>query len=154
VDAAVERLRALADRHCLGPSTACIVDAAVGRGIPATRMNDGNLVQLGHGANQRRIWTAETDRTSAIAETISRDKDLSKRLLAGCGVPVPAGAVVASVEEAWGAAESIGLPVVVKPVDGNHGRGVFTCLETREDIEAAWRIAADEGSGVIVERFV
>ncbi len=154
VGAAVERLRVLADRHCLGPSTACIVDAAVARGIPATRMNEGNLVQLGHGANQRRIWTAETDRTSAIAESISRDKDLSKRLLASCGVPVPEGELVEDVEQAWDVARSIGLPVVVKPVDGNHGRGVFTCLDRREEIESAWRIAAEEGSGVIIERFV
>ena len=154
VDAAVGRVRALADRHCLGPSTACIVDAAVARGIPAIRMTDGNLVQLGHGANQRRIWTAETDRTSAIAETISRDKDLSKRLLAACGVPVPEGEPVDDVETAWEVAQSVGLPVVVKPVDGNHGRGVFTCLDRREEIEAAWRIAAEEGSGVIIERFV
>lgn len=154
VDAAVGRVRALADRHCLGPSTACIVDAAVARGIPATRMNEGNLVQLGHGANQRRIWTAETDRTSAIAETISRDKDLSKRLLAGCGVPVPEGELVDDVAQAWDAAESVGLPVVVKPVDGNHGRGVFTCLDSRDEIEAAWQVAAQEGSGVIIERFV
>ncbi|MFA7505922.1 MAG: ATP-grasp domain-containing protein, partial [Burkholderiaceae bacterium] len=154
VDEAVERLRQLADRHCLGPSTACIVDAAVARRIPTIRMNDGNLVQIGHGANQRRIWTAETDRTSAIAETISRDKDLSKRLLASCGVPVPEGRLVSDVGEAWEAAEAIGLPVVVKPVDGNHGRGVFTCLDKRDEIEAAWRVAAEEGSGVIIERFV
>lgn len=154
VAAAVERVRALADRHCLGPSTACIVDAAVARGIPAMRLNEGNLVQLGQGASQRRIWTAETDRTSAIAETISRDKDLSKRLLAACGVPVPEGELVDDVARAWEAARSVGLPVVVKPVDGNHGRGVFTCLDRREEIEAAWRIAAEEGSGVIIERFV
>src|SRR5690606_35558294 len=154
VEEAIGRLRVLVDQHCLGPSTACIVDAAIARGIPTTRMNDGNLVQLGHGANQRRIWTAETDRTSAIAETISRDKDLSKQLLAGCGVPVPEGEVVDSVDNAWEAAQSIGLPVVVKPVDGNHGRGVFTCLESREEVESAWRIAAEEGSGVIIDRFV
>lgn len=154
VDAAVERLRVLADRHCLGPSTACIVDAAIARGIPAIRMTDGNLVQLGHGAHQRRIWTAETDRTSAIAETISRDKDLSKRLLAACGVPVPEGEPVDDAGMAWEVAQSVGLPVVVKPVDGNHGRGVFTCLDRREEIEAAWRIAAEEGSGVLIERFV
>jgi phosphoribosylaminoimidazole carboxylase (NCAIR synthetase) len=83
-----------------------------------------HLVQLGHGAAQRRIWTAETDRTSAIAESIASDKDLTKTLLKACGVPVPEGCIVRSAEEAWEEAQDIGLPVVVKPYDGNHGRGV------------------------------
>ena len=77
VDRAVESLRDMAQDLCLGPSTACIVDAADDRDIPAIRLNDGNLLQLGYGANQRRIWTAETDNTGAIAESISRDKDLT-----------------------------------------------------------------------------
>ncbi|NNM81418.1 MAG: cyanophycin synthetase [Burkholderiales bacterium] len=151
---AVRKLRRLADRHCLGPSTSSIVEAANARGIPTIRLNEGNLVQLGYGAFQRRIWTAETDATSAIAEGISRDKALTKRLLASCGVPVPEGVEVSSPEEAWEAAEEIGLPVVVKPVDGNHGRGVFTDLSTREAIFSAYEVAKDEGSGVIVEKFI
>ena len=150
----VEDLRDLAERHCLGPSTACIVDAADDRDIPSIRLNDGNLVQLGYGAAQRRIWTAETDRTSAIAESISRDKDLTKSLLASCGVPVPEGRLVESADDAWEAAQDIGLPVVVKPDDGNHGRGVFTNLMTREEIAAAYAVAVEEGSGVIVEQFI
>lgn len=150
----VEELRRLVDRHCLGPSTACIVDAAVARGIPWIRLNDGNLVQLGYGLAQHRIWTAETDRTTAIAEGIAGDKDLTKTLLAACGVPVPEGRTVESAEDAWSAAEDIGLPVVVKPVDGNHGRGVSLELQTREEVEAAYAIADEEGSEVIVERFV
>ncbi len=154
VDAARRRLRRMADSLCLGPSTACIVDAADDRDIPATRLNDGNLVQLGYGARQRRIWTAETDATPAIAESISRDKVLTKGLLGDCGVPVPEGRLVGTLEEAWEAAEEIGLPVVVKPSDGNHGRGVFIDLETREQVEAAFEVAREEGSGVIVERFV
>lgn len=89
VPAAVARLRALVDSLCLGPSTACIVDAADDRDIPYIRLFEGNLVQFGYGSRQRRIWTAETDRTSAIAEGISRDKDLTKELLSTCGVPVP-----------------------------------------------------------------
>ena len=157
VDANVERLRDMAERKLLGPSTGCIVDAATSkeRRIPAIRMlSTGNLVQLGYGVRSRRIWTAETDRTSAIAETISRDKDLTKTLLQSCGVPVPEGRMVDSPADAWDAAEDIGLPVVVKPCDGNHGRGVFTNLITREEVEAAYTAAIDEGSGVIVERFV
>ncbi|MFU1915087.1 cyanophycin synthetase [Bordetella avium] len=150
----VADLRRLVDRHCLGPSTACIVDAADDRDIAYTRLFEGNLVQFGYGARQRRIWTAETDRTSAIAEGISRDKDLTKSILETCGVPVPEGHLVDSVEQAWAAAERIGLPVVIKPYDGNHGRGVFTNLSTREEVESAYAVAVDEGSGVIVERFV
>ncbi|WP_025918233.1 cyanophycin synthetase [Herminiimonas sp. CN] len=154
VDAAVAQLRALLDSVALGPSTACIVDAAAERRIPAIRLSEGNLVQLGYGARQRRIWTAETDATSAIAESISSDKDLTKSLLQSCGVPVPEGRIVENIEDAWEAAEDIGLPVVVKPSDGNHGRGVSTDLKTRSDIEAAFRLAEQEGSEVIVERFV
>ncbi|SHI07398.1 cyanophycin synthetase [Pollutimonas bauzanensis] len=154
VAGAIEQLRELTDDLRLGPSTACIVDAADDRDIPTIRLSEANLVQLGYGARQRRIWTAETDRTSAIAESISRDKDLTKSLLQACGVPVPEGRLVETVDEAWEAAEAIGLPVVVKPCDGNHGRGVFTNLMTRAEIETAYAIAVDEGSGVVVERFI
>lgn len=154
VEAAVEHLRGLVDKHCLGPSTACIVDAADDRDIPHLRLSDGNLVQLGYGAAARRIWTAETDRTPAIAESISRDKDLTKQLLESCGVPVPEGRLVDSADDAWEAAEDIGLPVVVKPYDGNHGRGVFINLTTREEVTTAFEVALEEGNGVIVERFV
>lgn len=154
VAAARETLADMADSLCLGPSTAAIVNAADERRIPAIRLNDGNLVQLGHGARQRRIWTAETDRTSAIAESVSRDKDLTKELLGYCGVPVPEGRLVDSAEDAWEAAQEIGLPVCVKPYDGNHGRGVFIDLKTREEIATAYGVALDEGSGVMVERSI
>ncbi|MFM2328662.1 MAG: hypothetical protein RLZZ494_765 [Pseudomonadota bacterium] len=154
VPAAVEAIRQAIDDCYLGPSTASIVAAATDRGIPHIRLNDGNLVQLGHGARQRRIWTAETDLTSAIAENIACDKDLTKTLLTSVGVPVPEGQVVDSPAEAWEAAEDIGLPVVVKPTDGNHGRGVSLDLRTREEVEAAWPIADAEGSEVIVERYI
>lgn len=154
VKATIARLQDLRHKHCLGPSTACIVDAADDRDIPAIRLNTGNLLQLGYGINQRRIWTAETDRTGAIAETISRDKDLTKSLLQACGVPVPVGQAVDSAAEAWDAAQELGVPVVVKPSDGNHGRGVFTNLSTQQEIEQAYSVAVQEGSGVLVERFI
>ena len=154
VTATVAALREMVDSLCLGPSTACIVNAATERNIPSIRLTEGNLVQLGYGARQHRIWTAETDQTSAIAESISRDKDLTKTLLQSCGVPVPEGRIVDSPADAWEAAEDIGLPVVVKPSDGNHGRGVSTELMTREEVVAAFNLANDEGSEVIVERFV
>ncbi len=154
VPAAVAHLRGVADSHCLGPSTACIVDAATERHIPSLRLTDGNLVQLGYGAKSRRIWTAETDRTSAIGEGIASDKDLTKSLLGFAGVPNPGGRMVDSPADAWDAAEDIGLPVVVKPCDANHGRGVFTDLNTREEVERAYLAAREEGSGVMVERFI
>ncbi len=152
----VTRLTELVDRYCLGPSTANIVDAATDRRIPSIRLTEGNLVQLGHGAAQRRIWTAETDRTSAIGESIASDKDLTKSLLASCGVPVPEGALVRSAAAAWEEAQDIGLPVVVKPVDGNHGRGVTLNLMTEADVHAAYAIASSEGdsTAVLVERFI
>lgn len=152
----VTELRELVDDRCLGPSTASIVDAATDRRIPSIRLTDGNLVQLGHGAAQRRIWTAETDRTSAIAESIASDKDLTKTLLQSCGVPVPEGSLVRSAEEAWEEAQDIGLPVVIKPYDGNHGRGVSLNLMSKEDVIAAYELASRKGDSksVIVERFV
>jgi len=153
--AAVARLRELVDVHCLGPSTAHIVEAATERGIPHIRLTDGNLVQLGHGARQRRIWTAETDHTSAIAEEIAGDKDLTKSLLRSAGVPVPEGQVVQTADEAWEAAQEIGLPVVVKPYNGNHGRGVSLDLSTRKDIDAAFALAKRKGGdNVIVEQYI
>jgi cyanophycin synthetase len=146
----------LVDRWCLGPSTASIVDAATERRIPSIRLTEGNLVQLGHSAAQRRIWTAETDRTSAIGESIASDKDLTKTLLASCGVPVPEGSIVRSADAAWEEAQDIGLPVALKPVDGNHGRGVSLNLMTEADVHAAYAIASEEGdsSAVLVERFI
>ena len=152
----VAQLRELVDEHCLGPSTAHIVEAATERRIPFIRLTDGNLVQLGHGAAQRRIWTAETEHTSAIAESIASDKDLTKTMLASCGVPVPEGALVRSADEAWEEAHDIGLPVVVKPYDGNHGRGVSLNLATEADVRAAYELASRKGDSksVIVERFI
>jgi cyanophycin synthetase len=154
VKAAIAELRDLVDEHCLGPSTGCIVEAAQDRRIPSIRLNDGNLVQLGYGRKLRRIWTAETDRTSAIAEGISRDKDLTKRLLAGCGVPVPEGREVSDADDAWAAAADIGVPVVVKPANANHGRGVSVELTTREEVMTAYELARRYSKYVLVERFI
>lgn len=153
IKAEVAKLQELADRVCLGPSTAAIVAAAEARGIPARRLNSGSLVQLGQGVKQRRIWTAETDRTSAIAESIAQDKELTKTLLRAAGVPVPEGRLVADAADAWEAACDVGVPVVVKPRDANHARGVFTNLVTQTQIESAYNFACREGNGVIVERF-
>jgi cyanophycin synthetase len=156
ITTSVKKLTELVDRRCLGPSTAHIVDAAIERRIPHIRLTEGNLVQLGYGSAQRRIWTAETDRTGAIAEGIASDKDLTKTLIASCGVPVPEGEVVRSADEAWEAAQDIGTPVVIKPIDGNHGRGVMLNLRLEKYIRESYEIAAKEGgsSAVLVERYI
>ena len=152
--AAIHAIKTAINDRYLGPSTGCIVDAASARRIPHIRLNDGNLVQLGYGAAQRRIWTAESDQTSAIAEGIAQDKDFTKRLLASCGVPVPEGQIVRNADEAWEVAQEIGFPVTVKPSDGNHARGVTLELSREADIKAAFALAEPEGSDVIVEKFI
>ncbi|MDZ7891416.1 MAG: cyanophycin synthetase [Rhodoferax sp.] len=155
LEAQLTELRDMVDSLCLGPSTSNIVDAATDRGIPSIRLTEGNLVQLGYGIAQRRIWTAETDQTSAIAEEIASDKDLTKSLLKACGVPVPEGTLVNSPEKAWEAAQDIGLPVAVKPYDGNHGRGVTLDLSDQASVETAFHVAKEQSSGsVIVEKFI
>src|SRR5450432_712072 len=153
---ALQRLRALADDFCYGPSTQAIVDGAKARAIPTLRLTEGNLVQLGYGKAQRRIWTAETDSTSAVAESIAHDKELTRQLLTSVGVSVPEGRFVSSAEDAWTAAQELGLPVVVKPQSGNKGRGVSIQLEDRESVLQAFAIAEKEfvASRVVVERCI
>jgi cyanophycin synthetase len=150
----VSHLRDLACSVCLGPSTRSIVDAARRRGIPVRRLNDGSLVQLGYAAQQRRIMAAETDMTGTIAQEIAQDKQLTKMMLSAVGVPVPAGRTVETAEEAWTAACEIGLPVTVKPSDGNQGRGVSVNLCTKEQVQIAFEAAAQRSSTVLVEENV
>lgn len=154
--ASLRNLRKLADDYCYGPSTQAIVDGAKKRNIPSLRLTEGNLVQLGYGKAQRRIWTAETDLTSAVAESIAHDKQLTRQLLTSVGVPVSAGQSVTSAEEAWAAAQEIGLPVVVKPQRGNKGRGVSIQLTDREAVMSAFAIAEKEfpSPSVVVERCI
>ncbi|AEB83153.1 cyanophycin synthetase [Alicycliphilus denitrificans] len=152
--AVVARLRELDEDERIGPSTGAIVDAAVARGIPFRRLTSGSLVQLGWGSQARRIQAAELDVTSAVAESIAQDKDLTKRLLHAAGVPVPLGRPVADVHDAWKVAEEVGLPVVVKPQDGNQGKGVTVNITTRAQLEAAYATALQYGDEVMVERFL
>lgn len=154
VTAEVKRLRQVLLDVQLGPSTRSIVEAAIARGIPTQRLTEGSLVRLGHGAKQRRICAAETDRTGAVAETIAQDKELTRTLLAESGIPVPEGRPVSDAADAWAVAEEIGAPVVVKPRYGNQGRGVSVNLVTREEVEKAWILANEIDSSVVVERFV
>ncbi|SMB28581.1 Cyanophycin synthetase [Sterolibacterium denitrificans] len=152
LDDALRQLRNLDEEVRLGPSTGAIVQAAVNRGIPYRRLTAGSLVQFGWGSQQRRIQAAETDGSSAIAEAIAQDKDLTKQLLDMAGIPVPRGRPVSTLEEAWQAALEIGLPVVVKPQDGNQGKGVTVNISRRDQLEAAFATAASISSEVLVER--
>ncbi len=153
VAAEVDKLREMVRTSKLGPSTAAIVTAAQARSIPHERLNTGSLIQFGYGCKQRRIWTAETDRTSAIAQEIAQDKELTRTLLERIGAPTPAGRAVLNADDAWKAAEEIGAAVVVKPQFGNHGRGVSTNLTTREQVMSAYEHARTEGDEIIVERY-
>lgn len=150
----LEKLREIAHEKCLGPSTRAIADAATARGVPYVRLNEGSMLQLGYGSKQRRVWAAETDRTSAISEAIAKDKHLARKLLAQCGIPVPRGEEVSTQDEAWAAAQAIGLPVVLKPNGGNHGRGVRTNLMTERDVREAFDVAFEHASTVIVEQHI
>ncbi|MGJ7519907.1 cyanophycin synthetase [Variovorax sp. LT1P1] len=151
--AAIAELRDLDESERLGPSTGSIVDAAVARGIPYRRLTRGSLVQFGWGSRQRRIQAAEVDSTSGVAEAIAQDKELTKQLLNAAGVPVPLGRPVSDADDAWAAAMEIGLPVVVKPQDGNQGKGVTVNIVTREQLNAAFDSAATYGE-VMVEKFL
>ena len=150
---AIGRLRDLDEDERMGPSTGAIVDAAVARDIPFRRLTKGSMVQFGWGSRQRRIQAAELDSTSAVAESIAQDKDLTKKLLRAAGVPVPLGRPASDPDDAWAAALDIGLPVVLKPQDGNQGKGVTVNVSTRDHLDIAYRAAAEHGE-VMVERFL
>ncbi|EJL94201.1 cyanophycin synthetase [Herbaspirillum sp. CF444] len=151
---ALARLRELDEDVRLGPSTGSIVTAALKRGIPFRRLTDGSMVQFGWGSRQKRIQAAETSDTSAIAESIAQDKELTKMLLHAAGVPVPNGRVVETVEDAWAAAQEIAAPVVVKPRDGNQGKGVAVNISTQAQITAAFNAAIKISDEIIVERYM
>lgn len=151
---ALRVLRELDEDERLGPSTGAIVQAALARGIPYRRLTSGSMVQFGWGSRQRRIQAAETDRTSAIGESIAQDKELTKLLLDAAGVPVPFGRPVQDEEDAWATAEEIGLPVVVKPQDGNQGKGVTVNIVSRDHLKIAYAAASAISSDVMVERYL
>jgi len=152
--AIIARLQELDEDIRLGPSTGAIVHAAVARDIPFRRLTKGSLVQFGWGIHQRRIQAAEIDRTSAIAESIAQDKDLSKLLLDAMGVPVPQGRAVNSVDEALQAMHELDGPVVVKPRDGNQGKGVTVNIQDEPGLMQAWEAARQISSDIIIERYI
>jgi cyanophycin synthetase len=143
-----------AQRRALGPSTAAIVHAAERRGIPWIRLNQQSLIQLGYGRHQQRIQATVTGRTPHIAVDIAGDKEVTNRLLADLGLPVPRQELVHDADEAADAAARVGFPVVVKPYDGNHGRGVSIGLTTPDEVRRAFDVAAAHSSAVLVESYI
>jgi cyanophycin synthetase len=156
VEGEIEELLQVADEYRLGPSTGAIVDAARKRRIPVLRISpSGSLVQLGYGVHQRRIQASETSLTSSIAVDMCQEKPLTNKMLRTVGVPVPDGRTVVSEDDAWLVAQSVGLPVVVKPADGNQGKGVSVNLNSEAEVRAAYQIARSTKSGdVLVEQFM
>jgi cyanophycin synthetase len=143
-----------AQRRALGPSTVALVRAAEERRIPWIRLNDQSLIQFGHGRYQQRIQATVTSRTSHIAVELASDKEETNRILGNLGLPVPRQRLVQSAEAAVEAAERIGYPVVVKPYNANHGRGISIHLSTGEQVIAAFEVAREHSRSVIVESFI
>jgi cyanophycin synthetase len=143
-----------AQRRALGPSTTSLVKAAENRGIPWLRLNDQSLVQLGHGKYQQRIQATVTGRTPHIAVELASDKEETNKILATLGLPVPTQELVQSEGQAMRAARRIGFPVVTKPYNGNHGRGISIRLTTDEEVTRGFAVAREHSRSVIVETFL
>lgn len=143
-----------AQRRALGPSTAALIRAAEERDIPWLRLNRFSLVQLGHGKYQRRIQATVTSETRHIAVELASDKEETNKLLADLGLPVPRQRLVQNEGEAARAAERIGYPVVVKPLDANHGRGVSIGVTASEEVRTAFQHAQQHSRNVLIESFI
>ncbi|MFC2120020.1 cyanophycin synthetase [Bacteroidota bacterium] len=150
----VQRLKEIRENNLLGPSTQSIVSEANNRSIPVIRLNDDSYVQLGYGIHQRRIQATIIDSTSAIGVEIADDKMRTKDLLSMMGIPVPNGYSVETLSEAMEAAKSIGYPVTIKPVSGNHGRGITTNILSHTDLETSFQNAKEFSEYLVVEKFL
>src|SRR5689334_6144505 len=143
-----------AQRRALGPSTMSLVRAAEERRIPWIRLNEQSLIQFGHGRYQQRIQATVTSRTSHIAVELSSDKEETNRILGNLGLPVPRQRLVQGEDDAVAAAERVGYPVVVKPYNANHGRGISIYLSSAEQVRTAYQVAREHSRSVIVESFI
>ena len=152
-DARDEFIR-FAQKRALGPSTASLVRAAEERNIPWVRLNEQSLVQLGHGKYQQRIQATITGKTPHIAVELASDKEETNKILAGLGLPVPRQILVQHQDRAIEAAKKIGFPVVTKPYNGNHGRGISIGLQTDEEVALGFQAAKEHSRSVIVETFL
>ena len=154
--AELEQFIVRGERSAFGPSTQAIVDEAVSHDIPWIRLNSASLVQLGQGVHQERIRATMTSRTPSVAVDIAGNKELTLSLLSAAGLPVPRSESVRVVDDAVRVAARVGYPVVVKPLDGNHGRGVCLDLQDAADVRKAFEVALGESRGgqVIVESHI
>ena len=150
----IQRMRELREETRLGPSTGCIVEEAAKRGIPFIRLNKSSLVQLGYGINQQRIRATIAGTTSCIAVDIAGDKDETKRLLEAAEIPVPKGSIIRSEDDLQNAIDRIGYPCVLKPLNGNHGKGATTNIINYTQALTALAAAQKYGRSVIVEKFI
>ena len=150
----IMRLREIREETRLGPSTGCIVDEAAKRGIPYIRLNKHSLVQLGYGIHQKRIRATIASTTGNIAVSIACDKEETKQLLGAAEIPVPKGDVVRTEEGLQECIKKIGYPIVIKPIDGNHGKGNTTNITTWEQALVAFAAAKEYSRSVIVEKYI
>ncbi|HMC85870.1 MAG TPA: cyanophycin synthetase [Chitinophagaceae bacterium] len=150
----VQQLREIREDTRLGPSTGSIVAEAEKRGIPFIRLNKSSLVQLGYGIHQKRIRATIASTTGNIAVDIACDKEETKNLLAAAEIPVPGGTVIRSEEGLKEAVDRYGYPLVIKPIDGNHGKGNTTNITTWQQALTALEAAKQYGRSVIVEKFI
>jgi len=150
----IQQLREIREDTRLGPSTGCIVDEAVKRGIPFIRLNKQSLVQLGYGIHQKRIRATIASTTGNIAVDIACDKEETKNLLSAAEIPVPGGTVIRTAEGLKEAVDNYGYPLVIKPIDGNHGKGNTTNITTWQQALTALEAAKQYGRSVIVEKFI
>jgi cyanophycin synthetase len=154
-DRRMDALKRVVRRTSYGPTTQSLVEEANRRGIPVMRLNEGSLIQLGHGKYQQRIRASITGQTSQVAVDLAGNKDFTKKLLDESGIPVPRGVVVRDVEEAVRAARRLRYPLVTKPLDGNHGRGVTIGIVNEEQLRFGFAeaLAQSKGRDIIVEQF-
>jgi cyanophycin synthetase len=150
----IQQMREIREEVRFGPSTGSIVEEAESRGIPYIRLNDQSLVQLGYGVHQQRIQATTTAKTNMIAVDIAGDKSATKKLLGEMGIPVPKGYTIRDEEELEDTIERIGYPVVIKPLDGNHGKGASVGIRNLEDAVKAFHKAKEYSKHVIVEQML
>jgi len=150
----IYQLKKFRDVSLLGPSTESIVNEAKRRGIPCIRLNENSYVQLGHGCYQRRIQASLIDSTSAIGVEIADDKERTKNILAETGIPVPEGISVDDLAKAQAAATKLGYPVVVKPLIGNHGRGITIDIQDEDELTVAYKNAEKVCDNILIEKFL
>lgn len=154
LEADIQRMREIREAERLGPSTGSIVEEAEARGIPWIRLNKYSLCQLGYGANQKRIQATVTSETSSIGVELACDKEDTKYLLEQAEVLVPRGDIISRESSLEEACRYVGFPLVVKPIDGNHGRGITVNIKNYEDALTAFREAKEVSRKVIIERYV